>query len=60
MLSIDNIDHLKPKRGRPKKKRATDESMNATIEAVIENCLLKEESLIDAKCEQNKYITTRQ
>jgi len=39
----------KPKRGRPRKKRATNESMNATIEAVVENSLLKyEANLIDA------------
>jgi len=51
----DNVDHInKPKRGRPRKKRATDESMNATIEAVIQNCLQKEESLIDAKCEHDR------
>ena len=53
----DNIDHPnKPKRGRPRKKRATDESMNATIEAVIKDCLLKEENLMDAKCKQYRDI----
>jgi hypothetical protein len=45
----------KPTRGRPRKKRASDESMNATIEAVVKDSSLKyEESLVDSQKERKE------